>query len=150
MAYETITVEQRDAVTLITLNRPKALNALNSTILAELTEAFAAYEADKSQLCAVLTGSGDKAFAAAPGDTVVIGRRALAHAVIGNGQDEFLGGAKFGNAFSAQGSLVDGFFAIIVRDFLFLARRSAAHRGGMLQIAARFFRRNVHMTQDAH
>ena len=64
MAYETITVEQRDAVTLITLNRPKALNALNSTILAELTEAFAAYEADKSQLCAVLTGSGDKAFAA--------------------------------------------------------------------------------------
>ena len=64
MAYETITVEQRDAVTLITLNRPKALNALNSTILEELTEAFAAYEADKSQLCAVLTGSGDKAFAA--------------------------------------------------------------------------------------
>ena len=64
MAYETITVEQRDAVTLITLNRPKALNALNSTILAELTEAFAAYEVDKSQLCAVLTGSGDKAFAA--------------------------------------------------------------------------------------
>ena len=43
LAYETITVEQRDAVTLITLNRPKALNALNSTILAELTEAFAAY-----------------------------------------------------------------------------------------------------------
>ncbi|HAW36947.1 MAG TPA: enoyl-CoA hydratase, partial [Erythrobacter sp.] len=33
MAYETITVEKRDAVTLITLNRPKALNALNSTIL---------------------------------------------------------------------------------------------------------------------
>ena len=64
LAYETITVEQRDAVTLITLNRPKALNALNSTILKELTEAFAAYEADKSQLCAVLTGSGDKAFAA--------------------------------------------------------------------------------------
>ena len=64
LAYETITVEKRDAVTLITLNRPKALNALNSTILAELTEAFAAYEADKSQLCAVLTGSGDKAFAA--------------------------------------------------------------------------------------
>jgi len=64
LAYETITVEQRDAVTLITLNRPNALNALNSTILAELSEAFAAYEADKSQLCAVLTGSGDKAFAA--------------------------------------------------------------------------------------
>lgn len=64
MSYETITVEQRDAVTLITLNRPKALNALNSTVLEELIHAFAAYQADDSQLCAVLTGSGDKAFAA--------------------------------------------------------------------------------------
>ena len=64
MSYETITVEQRDAVTLITLNRPKALNALNSKVLEELIDAFAAYQADSSQLCAVLTGSGDKAFAA--------------------------------------------------------------------------------------
>ena len=64
MNFETITVEQRDAVTLITLNRPKALNALNSKVLEELIDAFAAYQADDSQLCAVLTGSGDKAFAA--------------------------------------------------------------------------------------
>ena len=62
--YETILVEQRDAVTLITLNRPKSLNALSSTVLAELTEAFAAFQEDASQHCAVLTGSGDKAFAA--------------------------------------------------------------------------------------
>ncbi len=66
--YETITVETsaqgNDGVTLITLNRPKALNALNSKILEELIDAFAAYQADGSQLCAVLTGSGDKAFAA--------------------------------------------------------------------------------------
>jgi len=62
--YETILVEQRGAVTLVTLNRPKALNALNSKVLAELIDAFAAFEADKSQRCAVLTGSGDKAFAA--------------------------------------------------------------------------------------
>ena len=64
MSYETITVEQRDAVTLITLNRPKALNALNSKVLEELIDAFAAYQADNSQLCAVLPGSGDTAFAA--------------------------------------------------------------------------------------
>lgn len=62
--YETILVEQKGAVTLITLNRPQALNALNSQVLAELIEAFAAYEADASQRCAVLTGSGEKAFAA--------------------------------------------------------------------------------------
>ncbi|PZU12643.1 MAG: enoyl-CoA hydratase [Sphingobium sp.] len=64
MSYETILVEQRDAVTLITLNRPQALNALNSQVLKDLTQAFAAYDADPGQRCAVLTGSGEKAFAA--------------------------------------------------------------------------------------
>lgn len=62
--FENILVELRGAVTLVTLNRPKALNALNSDVLRELGEAFAAYDADKSQRCLVLTGSGDKAFAA--------------------------------------------------------------------------------------
>jgi len=64
MSFETILVEQKGAVTLVTLNRPQALNALNSQVLAELVEAFRAYEADESQRCLVLTGSGDKAFAA--------------------------------------------------------------------------------------
>jgi enoyl-CoA hydratase len=61
--YETILVEQKSAVTLITLNRPQALNALNSQVLGELIAAFAAYDTDESQRCAVLTGS-EKAFAA--------------------------------------------------------------------------------------
>ena len=64
MSYETILVEQQGAVTLITLNRPQALNALNSQVLDDLIGAFAAYEADITQRCAVLTGSGEKAFAA--------------------------------------------------------------------------------------
>ncbi len=63
VSYETILTETRGAVTLITLNRPQALNALNSQILADLIAAFAAYAADASQRCAVLTGS-EKAFAA--------------------------------------------------------------------------------------
>ena len=63
MSYENILVEQRGAVTLITLNRPKALNALNSGVLADLIDAFAAYDADDSQRCAVVTGN-EKAFAA--------------------------------------------------------------------------------------
>jgi enoyl-CoA hydratase len=63
MAYETILIEQRGAVTLVTLNRPKALNALNSVVLAELIRAFAAYDSDDSQRCLVLTGN-EKAFAA--------------------------------------------------------------------------------------
>ena len=64
MTYQTILTEVRGAVTLITLNRPQALNALNSQVLEELIEAFAAYEADPAQRCAVLTGAGEKAFAA--------------------------------------------------------------------------------------
>ena len=64
MAYETILTETDAAVTIITLNRPQALNALSSVVLEELIEAFAAYQADDSQKCAILTGSGDKAFAA--------------------------------------------------------------------------------------
>jgi enoyl-CoA hydratase len=64
MSFETILVEQKGAVTLITLNRPQALNALNTQVLADLTKAFAAFEADDTQRCAVLTGSGEKAFAA--------------------------------------------------------------------------------------
>src|SRR4029450_2612024 len=61
--YSTILVEQRDAVTLVTLNRPQALNALNNQVLSELIEVFAAYDSDPSQRCLVLTGS-EKAFAA--------------------------------------------------------------------------------------
>jgi enoyl-CoA hydratase len=64
MSYETILIEQKGAVTLVTLNRPDALNALNSRVLGELIDAFRAYDADESQRCLVLTGSGDKAFAA--------------------------------------------------------------------------------------
>ncbi len=61
--YNTILIEQRGAVTLVTLNSPQALNALNSEVLKELIDAFAKYDADDSQHCLVLTGS-EKAFAA--------------------------------------------------------------------------------------
>ena len=59
----TIIVERSGAVTLVTLNRPEALNALNSAVLRELIETFADYDRDESQHCLVLTGS-QKAFAA--------------------------------------------------------------------------------------
>jgi len=62
-SFETILVETQGAVTVITLNRPQALNALNSQVLEDLITAFAKFDADDSQRCAVLIGS-DKAFAA--------------------------------------------------------------------------------------
>ena len=61
--YQTILIERHDAVTLVRLNRPEALNALNAEVLADLTDVFAAYDSDPAQRCLVLTGS-DKAFAA--------------------------------------------------------------------------------------
>ena len=61
--YETLLVERRGAVVLVTLNRPQALNALNAQMLADLGAAMAAYDADPEQRCAVITGS-PKAFAA--------------------------------------------------------------------------------------
>ncbi len=63
MAYETLIVEVEDYVTLIRLNRPDALNALNSKLMAELAMALTAADADEQTRCIVLTGS-EKAFAA--------------------------------------------------------------------------------------
>ncbi|MBV8973387.1 MAG: enoyl-CoA hydratase [Sphingomonadaceae bacterium] len=63
MTYETILVETHGRVTLIRLNRPQALNALNSKVMEEVTAALAAFDADPGQGCAVITGN-DKAFAA--------------------------------------------------------------------------------------
>jgi len=63
MAYENIVVEARDRVGLIRLNRPKALNALNSALMRELGKALARFDADDSIGAIVITGS-EKAFAA--------------------------------------------------------------------------------------
>lgn len=61
--YSTILVETRGRVGWITLNRPEALNALNSTLVRELADAASAFDADESIGCIVLTGS-ERAFAA--------------------------------------------------------------------------------------
>jgi enoyl-CoA hydratase len=63
MSYETIIVETRGNVGLIRLNRPQALNALNSALIRELSQAVDAFEADSDIRCMLITGS-EKAFAA--------------------------------------------------------------------------------------
>lgn len=63
MSFETILLDIRDKVGLITLNRPQALNALNAQIVRELNQALDQLEADPNIGCIVLTGS-EKAFAA--------------------------------------------------------------------------------------
>jgi enoyl-CoA hydratase len=63
MAYETIIAETRGKIGFITLNRPSALNALNSTVLKELVAALQEFDASPRIGCMVITGS-EKAFAA--------------------------------------------------------------------------------------
>jgi len=63
MPYETIIAETRGRVGLVTLNRPKALNALNSALIGELVAALDGFEADDAVGAIVITGS-EKAFAA--------------------------------------------------------------------------------------
>ena len=63
MAYENILVETRGNVGLITLNRPKALNALSAGLISDLGHALDACEADPNIGAVVITGS-ERAFAA--------------------------------------------------------------------------------------
>ncbi|WP_240006377.1 enoyl-CoA hydratase [Pseudaquidulcibacter saccharophilus] len=63
MTYSTIIAEKEDNIAIITLNRPEALNALNSTLMNELTMAVEEFENDAEIGCMIITGS-QKAFAA--------------------------------------------------------------------------------------
>ncbi|MFJ4868850.1 enoyl-CoA hydratase [Streptomyces sp. NPDC088757] len=63
MTYETILVERKDRVALVTLHRPEALNALNLRVMEEVVAAFEELDRDPGVGCVVLTGS-EKAFAA--------------------------------------------------------------------------------------
>lgn len=64
MAYENLIVEQDGGVLIVTINRPKVLNALNAATLAELTHALDSAAANDSVRAIVLTGSGEKSFVA--------------------------------------------------------------------------------------
>ncbi|AGA69422.1 enoyl-CoA hydratase/carnithine racemase [Desulfitobacterium dichloroeliminans LMG P-21439] len=64
MIYENILVEYQDQIAVITINRPKALNALNSVTIQELTDSFNELAGDANIRTIILTGSGEKAFVA--------------------------------------------------------------------------------------
>ena len=64
LALETVTYEKKGAIAYVTLNRPKVLNALNKTALADLRAAFEDARDDSSLHGVILTGAGDKSFIA--------------------------------------------------------------------------------------
>ena len=64
MNYNNILTESRNAITYITINRPKQLNALNAETITELNTAILAAEKDKLVRCIIITGAENKAFIA--------------------------------------------------------------------------------------
>ena len=64
MSYENIKTERKDTILLITIDRPKVLNALNAKTVEEIGRAFSEARDDASIRCVILTGAGEKAFVA--------------------------------------------------------------------------------------
>jgi enoyl-CoA hydratase len=64
MAYENLLVERHDGVMVVTINRPKVLNALNAQTLTELGQVLDEVERDDTVRVIVLTGAGDRSFVA--------------------------------------------------------------------------------------
>jgi enoyl-CoA hydratase len=64
VTYKTLLYKKKDGIGIVTLNRPEALNALNSAVYTELYDVFEAMENDDEVRAVILTGSGEKAFAA--------------------------------------------------------------------------------------
>jgi enoyl-CoA hydratase len=64
MSYKNIIFEEKDQIATITFNRPKALNALNSALFSELSDALDKIAENEDIRCLILTGAGEKAFVA--------------------------------------------------------------------------------------
>lgn len=64
MSYENLILEKEENIALITINRPKVLNALNADLLKELEAVMEEVEKDKEVRVVIITGAGDKAFVA--------------------------------------------------------------------------------------
>ncbi len=82
MTYQNIIVETQGRVGVVRLNRPQALNALNKALIAELTAAIDAFEADDTIGCLLITGS-EKAFAAGA-DIKEMADKSFTEAYLGN------------------------------------------------------------------
>ncbi|KMQ65931.1 enoyl-CoA hydratase [Chryseobacterium sp. FH2] len=64
MSYENILLKKEDKISIITINRPESLNALNAKTIRELSSAFDELNADESCRAIIITGSGEKSFVA--------------------------------------------------------------------------------------
>jgi len=94
MGSENLLIDVRDNVALLTINRPKVLNALDADVLVDLLEAFRELERDQAVRVVILTGSGQKAFVAGADIAEMTGLnqpQALAFARMGQKLMNFIG-----------------------------------------------------------
>ena len=125
-AFETVAVEVDGPVGTITLDRPKVLNALNRALLGELSAALAQLEGDAGVRAIILTGRGEKAFAAGAD----IGElRALESAVLGAAQ------ARLGQAVTLQMERMHTPIVVAVNGFA-LGGGCEIAMGGDIRIAS--------------
>lgn len=64
MGYELITVEKKEHLTIVTINRPEVMNAISPPTSVELDTAFNEFDADPDAWVCIVTGAGDRAFSA--------------------------------------------------------------------------------------
>ena len=64
MAFEHITVEQKERITILTMNRPEVMNAISPQTSAEMSEAVNTFDEDPEQWILIVTGAGERAFSA--------------------------------------------------------------------------------------
>ena len=77
MAYENIVFEKEEAVGILTVNRPKSLNALNPATLGEITDCLETVRQDPTIRCLIITGAGDRAFVAGADISAMVSMSAL-------------------------------------------------------------------------
>src|ERR1700739_2890161 len=118
MTYEHILVDVSDGIAVVTLNRPKVLNALNAALISELDAALDALATDDSVRAVILTGGGEKAFAAG-GDFQEL---------------EAVNGLK-GQALAARGQRVFGKLETLGRPVIAAINGFALGGGGELALA---------------
>ena len=107
MPFDNLLLEQDGAVAVVTVNRPKVLNALNAATVAELGGVFADLKADDSVRVVILTGAGEKSFVAGADISELAAQSpASAHIVARNGQAAFAAIERLGKPVIAA---VNGF-----------------------------------------